>query len=75
MSCSRRQAARWRHFEHFLSAESLRAYLKRLPDFENFEAEQKALDVAAAHKEAAAGWRSSSRGGRSIAPTDRCASG
>jgi len=49
------QAVRWRHFERFLSAEHLRAYLKRLPDFEDFEAEQKALDVAAAHKQAARG--------------------
>ena len=49
------QAVRWRHFERFLSADHLRAYLKRLPDFEDFEAEQKALDVAAAHKQAARG--------------------
>jgi hypothetical protein len=35
-----------------LSAEHLRAYLKRLPDFEDFEAEQKALDVAARHEQA-----------------------
>ncbi len=49
------QAVRWRHFERFLSAEHLRAYLKRMPDFEDFEAEQKALDVAAAHKQAARG--------------------
>jgi hypothetical protein len=49
------QAVRWRHFERFLSADHLRAYLKRLPDFDDFEAEQKALDVAAAHKQAARG--------------------
>lgn len=49
------QAVRWRHFEHFLSAEHLRAYLKRLPDFDDFRAEQKALNVAAAHKQAARG--------------------
>ncbi len=47
------QAVRWRHFERALSAGHLRDYLKHLPDFEDFEAEQKALDVAAAHKEAA----------------------
>jgi hypothetical protein len=39
------------HFERFLSAEHLRTYLKRLPDFEDFEAEQKALEVAAGHKQ------------------------
>jgi Family of unknown function (DUF6880) len=47
------QSIRWQHFERFLSATHLRAYLKGLPDFEDFEAEQKALDVAAAHKRAA----------------------
>ena len=45
------QSVRWRHFERSLSAEHLRAYLKRLPDFEDFEAEQKALEVAAGHKQ------------------------
>ena len=66
------QAVRWRHFEHFLSAEHLRAYLKRLPDFEDFEAEQKALDVAAAHKQAARGlaffieWRALDRADRLV---------
>jgi hypothetical protein len=46
------QSVRWRHFERSLSAEHLRAYLKRLADFEDFEAEQKALEVAAAHNQA-----------------------
>lgn len=32
------------HFERTLSARHLRAYLKSLPDFEDFAAEQKALD-------------------------------
>lgn len=45
------QAVRWSHFETSLSAGHLRDYLKRLPDFEDFEAEQKALAVAAAHSE------------------------
>jgi len=45
------QSVRWRHFERFLSTEHLRAYLKRLPDFEDFEVEQKALEVAAGHKQ------------------------
>jgi uncharacterized protein DUF6880 len=40
------QAARWSCFERALSAEHLRAYLKRLPDFEDGEAEARALDHA-----------------------------
>jgi hypothetical protein len=40
------QAARWSCFERALSAEHLRAYLKRLPDFEDVEAEERALDYA-----------------------------
>jgi hypothetical protein len=47
------QALRWGHFERTLSVEHLRAYLKRLPDFEDLYAEQKALCIAAAHKQAA----------------------
>ncbi len=38
------QAARWSCFERALSAEHLRAYLKRLPDFDDVEAEERALD-------------------------------
>jgi hypothetical protein len=49
------QAVRWRHFERFLSAEHLRAYLKRLADFDDFDAEQKALAIAGAHVQAARG--------------------
>ena len=66
------QSVRWQHFERFLSAEHLRAYLKRLPDFEDFEAEQKALDAAAAHKQAARGlaffitWRAHDRADRLV---------
>ena len=66
------QAVRWRHFERFLSVEHLRAYLKRLPDFEDFEAEQKALDIAAAHEQAAQGlaffiaWRALDRADRLV---------
>ena len=40
------QAARWRCFERSLSATHLRAYLTRLPDFDDVEAEEKALDYA-----------------------------
>jgi Family of unknown function (DUF6880) len=40
------QAARWSCFERTLSAEHLRAFLKRLPEFEDVEAEARALDHA-----------------------------
>ena len=44
------QALRWATFERILSIEHLRAYLKGLPDFEDFDAEQKALAIASGHK-------------------------
>ena len=37
------QAARWSCFERSLSERHLRDYLKRLPEFEDFDAEQRAL--------------------------------
>jgi hypothetical protein len=40
------QAARWSCFERSLSAQHLRAYLKRLPDFDDVEAEERALGHA-----------------------------
>ena len=40
------QAMRWSCFENSLSAEHLRAYLKRLADFEDIDAEMRALDHA-----------------------------
>jgi hypothetical protein len=40
------QAARWACFERALSARHLRAWLDRLPDFEDDEAERRALDHA-----------------------------
>jgi len=40
------QAARWSCFERTLSDRHLRAYLKRLPDFDDFEAEERALKHA-----------------------------
>jgi hypothetical protein len=40
------QAARWGCFERSLSSAHLWAYLKRLPDFEDVEAEKRALDYA-----------------------------
>jgi hypothetical protein len=38
------QAARWSCFEHGLSGEHLRAYLRKLPDFEDVGAEERALE-------------------------------
>ncbi|WBU64755.1 DUF6880 family protein [Paracoccus aerodenitrificans] len=43
------QALRWRCFEARLSAETLREYLKNLPDFEDMEAEEKAHAIALNH--------------------------
>jgi hypothetical protein len=40
------QAARWGCFERSLSSTHLRAYLKRLPDFADAEAEEEALNYA-----------------------------
>ena len=40
------QAARWNCFERSLSSVHLRAYLNRLPDFDEIEVEKKALDHA-----------------------------
>ena len=40
------QAARWDQFQANLSVEMLRAYLKRLPDFEDVVREEEALDWA-----------------------------
>jgi hypothetical protein len=40
------QKARWDCFQRALSAPHLRAYLRRLPDFDDVEAEEKALDLA-----------------------------
>jgi hypothetical protein len=45
------QAFRWAYFERSLSADHLRAYLKRLPDFDDIEAEQRALDFAMGAKD------------------------
>lgn len=43
------QVFRWACFERDLSGEHLRAYLKRLPDFEDIEAEERAMAHAAGH--------------------------
>jgi len=44
------QACRWLCFERSLSAPHLRAYLKRLPDFDDVEGEKRALDNAEGHE-------------------------
>jgi hypothetical protein len=43
------QAFRWTCFERSLSPEHLRSYLKRLPDFEDLEAEERAIAHALSH--------------------------
>ncbi len=43
------QAFRWKHFVTTLNAPHLRAYLRKLPDFEDFDAEQRALAHALAY--------------------------
>ncbi len=45
------QAARWSCFERALSASHLRAFLKRLPDFDDVEAEERALQHAERYPE------------------------
>jgi hypothetical protein len=44
------QSARWSCFERSLSASHLRAYLKRLPYFDDIEAEERALALAQGYK-------------------------
>ena len=43
------QAFRWQRFLETLNATHLRAFLRELPDFEDFEAEQRALSHALGH--------------------------
>ncbi|MGJ0393156.1 MAG: DUF6880 family protein [Methylocystis sp.] len=45
------QAARWSCFERFLSERHLREHLKRLPDFDDMEAETRALDYVEKHND------------------------
>lgn len=45
------QALRWRIFERWLSAEHLRAHLRVLPDFDDVEAEDRAIAHALAHED------------------------
>ncbi|ORE91323.1 hypothetical protein ATO13_20204 [Stappia sp. 22II-S9-Z10] len=46
------QAYRWEGFEATLDPAPLRAFIKRLPDFEDFEAEERAIAFASAHPDA-----------------------
>lgn len=46
------QAHRWACFARSLDIAHLRAYLKRLPDFEDMEAEERAMDLAVAYPNA-----------------------
>jgi hypothetical protein len=46
------QDFRWRCFEHSLNDEHLRAYVRRLPDFDDMEAEEKAFAFAQAFPDA-----------------------
>jgi hypothetical protein len=45
------QQARWASFERTLSAERARAFTRRLPDFEDVEAEDRAFAYAARHRD------------------------
>lgn len=62
----------WDTFEQSLGARSLRKYLKLLPDFDDVEAEEKALDLADAHPDFDAalsllvGWPSHERAARIV---------
>ena len=47
----------WATFEQSLSARGLRKYLKLLPDFDDIEAEEKALDMVAQHPRLSAALR------------------
>jgi hypothetical protein len=44
------QRLRWAAFEERLSADRLRAYLKRLPDFDDVEAEERAMSTRSASR-------------------------
>jgi flagellin-specific chaperone FliS len=45
------QAQRWSNFTRSLRVDLLRDHLKRLPDFEDFEAERRAMALAAGHED------------------------
>jgi hypothetical protein len=56
------QAARWECFERSLSSSHLRAYLKRLPDFDDAEAEKKRSTTRSSLVTCSRRWPSSSLG-------------
>ncbi|HJQ58589.1 MAG TPA: hypothetical protein VJ890_16890 [Vineibacter sp.] len=49
---SEAQALRWQRFERQLDRAALKAHLERLPDFEDFEAERRAMTLVLGHKSA-----------------------
>lgn len=49
------QEARWASFERTLSTERAKAFTRRLPDFEDVEAEHRIFEIAARHTDAARG--------------------
>lgn len=49
------QQARWASFERTLSVERVRDFARRLPDFEDVEAENRAFEYASAHADATRG--------------------
>nr|QQZ51803.1 hypothetical protein JKL49_13445 [Phenylobacterium glaciei] len=66
------QAVRWTAFEQRLSADRLRAYLKRLPDFDDVVAEDRALAFVAGFKSFPPPCASSWPGRRSARPRPWC---
>jgi len=62
------QVASWFCFERSLSARHLRDYLKRMPEFDDFEAEERALGHAESYRSVLEAIRFSSRGLRSTEP-------
>jgi len=62
----------WHSYEQTLSDRSLRAFLKLLPDFDDIEAEEKALDLAVSHPHLGAalnfliGWPAQERAARVV---------
>lgn len=50
--CEEAQHFRWTGFEQTLNGELLRAFLKRLPDFDDIEAEEKAFEFVANYPDA-----------------------
>ena len=66
------QAERWSSFTRSLRVDLLRHHLKRLPDFEDFEAEQRAMALAASTRIPIAPSLSSSTGPISRPPLSWC---